>query len=146
MSYLEEYQKKLVTAEEAVKVVKSGMWLDYGWCTGAPYALDQALANRADELTDVKIRGGILIRRPAFAGVPDASSHFTWNSWHMSGVERKMVKEGLAFYSPMRYSELPGFYYNCIIPPDVVMCPMCSDLFSRWKHWRSCATRGMFPC
>ena len=121
MSYLDEYQKKLVTAEEAVKVVKSGMWLDYGWCTGAPRALDQALANRADELTDVNIRGGILIRRPAFADVPDAASHFTWNSWHMSGVERKMVKEGLAFYSPMRYSELPGFYYNCIIPPDVVM-------------------------
>lgn len=121
MSYLDEYQKKLTTAEEAVKIVKSGMWLDYGWCSGTPNALDKALANRADELTDVNIRGGILTRRPYIANVPDASKHFTWNSWHMSGIERKLVKEGMAYYIPMRYSELPGFYYHEIIPPDVVM-------------------------
>lgn len=28
MSFKEEYQKKLKTADEAVKVVKSGDWLD----------------------------------------------------------------------------------------------------------------------
>src|SRR5699024_8083857 len=30
MSYQEEYRQKLTTAEEAVKVVKSGDWVDYG--------------------------------------------------------------------------------------------------------------------
>ena len=34
MSFLEEYKQKLVTADEAVKIVKSGDWVDYGWCTG----------------------------------------------------------------------------------------------------------------
>ena len=62
MSYLEEYTQKLTTAEEAVKVVKSGDWVDYGWCTGTPEALDKALAKRTDELTDVKLRGGILLK------------------------------------------------------------------------------------
>ena len=36
------YQEKLTTAQEAVKVVKSGDWLDWGWCTGTPDALDKA--------------------------------------------------------------------------------------------------------
>ena len=31
MSYIKEYAKKLVTAEEAVKVINSNDWVDYGW-------------------------------------------------------------------------------------------------------------------
>ena len=65
MGYAEEYQKKLVSADEAVKVVKSGDWVDYGWCNGTADALDRALAKRTDELTDVNVRGGILMKLPA---------------------------------------------------------------------------------
>ncbi len=36
MGFESEYQKKLTTAEEAVKVVKSGDWIDYGWCAAHP--------------------------------------------------------------------------------------------------------------
>lgn len=121
MSYQNEYSRKLTTADEAVKVVRSGMWLDYGWSTCSANALDAALARRAGELTDVKIRGGILTRRPAIADVANAAEHFVWNSWHMSGVERKMLNEGMAYYIPLRYSELPSYYRNCITPPDVAM-------------------------
>ena len=53
--------------------------------------------------------------------VPDVAEHFTWNSWHMSGIERKAVNEGLAYYIPLRYSELPGYYRNCIKTLDVAM-------------------------
>ena len=31
MDYAALYQKKLTSAAEAVKVVKSGDWVDYGW-------------------------------------------------------------------------------------------------------------------
>ena len=31
MDYQKLYQEKLTTAENAVKVVKSGDWVDYGW-------------------------------------------------------------------------------------------------------------------
>lgn len=120
-TYERMYQEKLTTAEEAVKLVKSGDWVDFGWCVGHPDALDKALAARMPELCDIKIRGGIWLRRPAIFDVPDAASHFCWNSWHMSGIERKAIDEGIAFYSPMRYSELPRFYRENIAAPDVVM-------------------------
>ena len=121
MNYQEVYRQKLTTADEAVKAVKSGDWVDYGWCTDTPDVLDQALARRADELTDVKVRGGVLLRRPAIFSIPDAGSHFSWNSAHMSGIERKMVNEGLAFYLPIRYSELPSYYLSGNAAVDVVM-------------------------
>lgn len=121
MSYQEEYQQKLTSADEAAKAVKSGDWVDFGWCGCTPIAMDQALARRADELTDVKLRGGILMHRPALFDVPDAPSHFIWNSWHMGGIERKAIKEGLAYYIPMRYSELPGYYREQIKSVDVAI-------------------------
>ena len=64
MNVQELYQQKLTTAEEAVKIVKSGDWVDYGWCCNQPVALDKALAARKDELFDVKIHGGVTMWMP----------------------------------------------------------------------------------
>ena len=121
MGFAEEYRSKLTTAEEAVKVVKSGDWVDYGWGTATAKELDEALAKRAGELEDVKLRGGILMWKPAVFDVPEAAKHFTWNSWHMSGFERREVATGLAYYCPIRYSELPRYYRENIAPIDVAM-------------------------
>jgi acyl-CoA hydrolase len=121
MGFESEYQRKLTTAEEAVKVVKSGDWIDYGWCCGHPVALDEALAKRAADLEDLKLRGGICLWRPAIFDIENAADHITWNSWHMSGIERKAIAEGIAFYAPIRYSELPRYYREHIKPNDVAM-------------------------
>lgn len=121
MSFLEEYKQKLVSADEAVKIVKSGDWVDYGWCTGTPDVLDKALARRTDELKDVNVRGGILLKPLAIFEREDAGEHFTWNSWHMGGYERKLIKRGCSFYSPIRYSELPRYYRDSTTPDDVAM-------------------------
>ena len=121
MGFSQEYQSKLVTADEAVKVVQSGDWVDYGWCTGTPDVLDQALARRTDELRDVKVRGGILLKPLAIFDREDAGEHFCWNSWHMGGLERKLIARGCAYYSPIRYSELPRYYRESIHPDDVAM-------------------------
>ena len=101
--------------------MQSGDWVDYGWCTGTPDALDRALAKRTDELRDVKVRGGILLKPLAIFEREDAGEHFCWNSWHMGGLERKLIARGCAYYSPIRYSELPRYYRENIQPDDVAM-------------------------
>ena len=121
MSFQDEYNQKLVSADEAVKVVNSGDWVDYGWCNGTPDALDKALAKRTDELKNINVRGGILLKPLAIFEREDAGEHFTWNSWHMSGVERKLISRGCAFYAPIRYSELPRYYRESQTKPDVAM-------------------------
>ena len=121
MSFLEEYKQKLTTADEAVKCVKSGDWVDYGWCTGTPDVLDKALAKRTDDLKNVNVRGGILLKPLAIFDREDAGEHFTWNSWHMSGIERKWISRGFAYYAPIRYSELPRYYRDSATGVDVAM-------------------------
>ena len=121
MSFTQEYQKKLTTADEAVKVVKSGDRLEYGWCVTTPVALDEALAKRMPDLENIQIHGGIVMRPLAITQIENPADHFTWNSWHMGGLERKWINEGFSFYAPIRYSELPSYYRDCLPGTDVVM-------------------------
>ena len=119
--FLGMYQTKQTTAEEAVKVIKSGDWVDYGFCNTHPHVLDEALARRAPELEDVKVRGGIALWKPAIFDIEEPAKHIIYNSHHTSGFERKHIDTGACFYEPMRYSELPRYYYDHINPPDVAM-------------------------
>lgn len=121
MDFKTMYADKLTTADEAVKVVNSGDWVDYGWCTGTPVALDAAMAKRLPELTDVKFRGGILMGPLEIFQIENPQEHMTWNSWHMGGLERKAIAQGFSYYASIRYSELPRYYRDSTTPPRVAM-------------------------
>lgn len=45
----------------------------------------------------------------------------------MGGLERKMIDEGIAYYIPLRYSELPRYYQENVEPVHVAML--------RWRRW-----------
>lgn len=121
MSFQDIYKQKLVSAKEAVSVIKSGDWVDYGWTTGTPDVCDQEIAKRLPELEDVKFRGGILLKEPEIFKIDHPEKHMTWNSWHMGGIERKAIARGFSFYSPIRYSELPRYYRESKDPVDVAV-------------------------
>ena len=76
MSFTQEYQKKLTTADEAVKVVKSGDRLEYGWCVTTPVALDEALAKRMPDLENIQIHGGIVMSFSSTTFPSDNTSFF----------------------------------------------------------------------
>lgn len=121
MDYEALYKDKLTSAAEAAKVVKSGDWVDYGWTATTPVAVDAELAKRLPELTDVKFCGGILMWAPEIFKIDNPVDHFTWNSWHMGGIERKAAAQGFSFYSPIRYSELPRYYRDMTHDMDVAI-------------------------
>ncbi|MEI8355428.1 MAG: butyryl-CoA:acetate CoA-transferase, partial [Deltaproteobacteria bacterium] len=121
MPYSDLYNSKLVSAEEAVKVVKSGDWVDYGACVGHPVATDRALAARIGELVDVKVRGSVTLWMPEICTIPNPEKHFTWNSWHCTGVDRKIIDMGFGYYRPMCLSELPKLYRENLDAIDVAM-------------------------
>ena len=121
MDFMEMYAQKKMTAEQAASLVKSGDWVDYGWCVNTPVAVDAALAKRLPELENVNFRGGILMWVPEIFQIDDPAAHMTWNSWHMGGIERKAIAQGFSFYSPIRYSELPRYYRESPDPLDIAV-------------------------
>ncbi len=120
MNVYEEYKQKLVSAGEAVKLVKSGDWVDYGSNNSMPFALDAALAARKDELRRVKVRGDLIPGPIQVVECDPEMEHFVYNTWHCSSYERRMCDAGRAFFIPMLFRCLET-YYRYYIDVDVAM-------------------------
>lgn len=120
MSVYDQYRQKLRTADEAVKIVKSGDWVEYTTNNGFPQYLDEALAKRKDELTDVKIRGNLIFGPIMTVEADPEREHFIYNSWHCSAYERKLCDKGLCNYIPMIFRNVAE-YYRHFLTVDVAM-------------------------
>lgn len=121
MNYADQYRQKLVTADEAVKAVKSGDWVDYGSFSGLVRVLDAALAKRKEELEDVKIWSVVTAYPTAVNEADPEGETFIWHSWHLSGRDRIVAKTKPVYYSSIIYSELPRYIREHIEPIDVAM-------------------------
>ena len=121
------HEPKLVTPEAAAALVRSGDWLDYGFGLGQPDLFDRALAARARELSDVKIRAAFTLQpRPTLEADP-TGEHFLWFNWHFSGYDRRHYDRGRANYIPMNFGEAPDYYRRFVDRIDVAClktCPM----------------------
>ncbi|MFZ5651365.1 MAG: acetyl-CoA hydrolase/transferase family protein [Bacillota bacterium] len=127
MRYAEEYRSKLVKAEDAVKIIKSGDWVDFGTFQGQVVELDRALAARKDELKDVKIRSACRVAGPPAVAMADPTKEtFVFNSGHFSILDRKVGDFGLCYYVPLLFREVPNYYQydNTVDVAMVAVTPM----------------------
>jgi acyl-CoA hydrolase len=118
---------KLISAEEAAALVRSGDWVDYAGNISQPDAFDGALAARASELSGVKVRTCLTLRPHAIRAADPTGERFQLFSWHFSAYDRKLHDAGVTHYIPMNFGEAPDYYRRFIDPPDVVAiktCPM----------------------
>lgn len=122
MNYQKEYKEKLRTPDEAVKVVKSGDWIDYTANICFPYLLDKALARRKEELFDVKVRGSLLFGPLEIVECDPYREHFIYNSWHCSNYERKLCDKGLCNYIPMIFRNVIPYYRHFLTVNVAMMC------------------------
>ena len=112
MDFINEYKRKLRSPDEAVRVIKSGDWVDYAVTVVQPVLLDQALARRMEELTNVKVRGNLLFGPLEIVEKDPEQLHFTYNSWHFSPYERKLADRGQCFFIPMIFRNLSEYYVH----------------------------------
>lgn len=108
MDYIQEYQNKLVSPREAVKIIKSGDRIQFNSYNGLPPALDRALAARRDELEGVIINTSVTMYPLHTISSDPEGIHFIYNNWHASGYDRKLAQSGNYYYVPALYYELPS--------------------------------------
>ncbi|MBC2721526.1 acetyl-CoA hydrolase/transferase C-terminal domain-containing protein [Desulfosporosinus sp.] len=118
--WVQEYQSKLVSPEKAVSVVKNGDWIQYTFAANTLPVLDPAFAKRIPELQDIVIVNGISTRPHAIHMADPTGVHSTWNSTHLTALDRMYAKTRRVHYGPLKYSEAPRYVReNC--PPDILM-------------------------
>ena len=115
-----------VSAEEAVKVVKSGDHIHLSSVASAPHQLIEALCKRGEngELKDVRIHhlhteGSAPYTDPKFDGV------FFHQAFFVGGNVRKSVQAGYSDYIPVLLSETQKLYRCGALPCDVAMVQVC---------------------
>ena len=125
MDLMQQYKSKLVTAEEAVKVVKSGDWVGYGYGLSKPIALDMELAKRKDELYEVNVCSSTCPTTVYVAEADPTTTHLRYNSGHIMGGRRRLRDEGRVYYVPSAFGQTVDWLYFGHNKRDVVMFSVC---------------------
>ena len=109
-----------VSADEAVKLVRSG---DTVCCQGGssvPVVLQAALARRHAELRDVTITSGFNVHKdPAPFCKPEYKDSFLVNSIFISADQRQHIADGYGSMTPAFLGEVPALFRSGEFPVDV---------------------------
>lgn len=116
-----EYQSKLVSVNEAMKLIKSGDLVHYGEFVMCSDYLDRALAVRMHDLNDIYIRTVCCPFPPQPVLDDPAGKQVIYDDWHMSGASRKLHDKRLCNYVPLTYHEGPSGYTRSFVEPDVAL-------------------------
>jgi acyl-CoA hydrolase len=110
---------KYITAEEAVKLVKSGDRVYLQAAAATPTILANALTERASELRNVEICHLHTEGEARYAN-PVLAESFHVNSFFVGANVRHTLKAGNGSYTPVFLSELPRLFRKNVLPLDVV--------------------------
>ena len=118
--WLEVYRRRVTTAEEAVKAIRSGdhVWVHSG-CS-SPEELITAMVGRAGELEGVEI-SHILTLGSADYVKPEYAGSFRHRSLFAGANVRQAVNEGRADFVPVHLHMIPRLIYEGILPTDVAL-------------------------
>ena len=109
-----------VTADEAVKLVRSGDTVCCQGSTSVPVILQEALARRHAELRDVQIVSGFNVTTAeAPFCKPEYKDSFLVNSIFLCADQRKHVAAGYGSMTPCFLGEVPGLFRSGQLPIDV---------------------------
>jgi 4-hydroxybutyrate CoA-transferase len=120
MEWLQRYQSRIATPEQAVQIIQSGQRVFLTGNCSVPQKTLLALVNRAPELENIEICQALSIG-PADYVSPEMGGHLRVNTMFISANVRKAVQDGRADFTPVLLSEFPLLFKNKVLPIDVAL-------------------------
>ena len=117
---LKIYNKKLTTADEALKHVKSGDNIVVQPGCACPNELVRALVDRKDELKDVTLYHILIVGGLPYVN-PGMEKHFKHKAFFIGANTRQAVNDGRAEFIPIFLSEVPLLFKLGRIKSDVAL-------------------------
>jgi acetyl-CoA hydrolase len=120
IAWAEAYRRRVTTAEDAVRAVRSGdhVWVHAG-CNN-PEELVRAMVARAPQLRDVEVTHLMTFGGAAYADPRHAAS-FRHRSLFTGANVRAAVNDGRADFVPVHLSEIPALLRTRDLPVDVAL-------------------------
>jgi acyl-CoA hydrolase len=120
MSWEQHYKKKLMTADDALACVKSGMRVYIQPGCAEPETLVEALMRRAPEVCDVEIVHMMTMGAAPYVA-PEMAGHFRHNAVFIGSNVRDAINDGRADYTPIYLSEIEGLFESGAMPLNVAL-------------------------
>ncbi len=117
-SVMKNYNSKIVTAEQAVSLVKPGDKVLMHSNCAIPMKLVNALVDRRESLENVEILHVLAVGELPYLK-PGMEKHFRHRSFFMGANARQAVNEGRADFIPIYLFEYPKLFGQGIIKPNV---------------------------
>ncbi|TGE37664.1 acetyl-CoA hydrolase/transferase family protein [Desulfosporosinus fructosivorans] len=127
MNWRETYNSRLTSADEAVKVVKSGDDIIPGHAASESELLMNALVKRYLELENVTIIQGVTIGSAPYCK-PEMKGHFILKSMFAGGNTRESIWENRGTFFPLMFHDFPrafreghlgsDVFFTMVSPPD----------------------------
>ena len=114
------YSRKLISADDAVKRIKSGDNVVIQPGCAVPLELVRAMVRRKDELENVTIYHILIVGDLPYVNL-GMEKHFKHKAFFTGANVRKAVHEGRAEFIPIFLSEVPLLFKRNIIPVDIAL-------------------------
>jgi len=115
-----KYQKKITSAVDAMKLVKSGTHIFIGTGCGEPRHLIDALVGHSAGIADVHIIQLFTMGRAPYAD-EKFREKFKLNSFFVADNIRDNLNKGIGDYTPIFLSEIPDEFESGRIPIDIAL-------------------------
>ncbi len=120
MAWTDTYHSKVVSADEAVKDIRSGDRVYVHPGCAVPEVLVDAMVRRADELEHCEVLHILSLGKAAYVR-PEMENHFHHTALFIGKNTREAVNSGQADFVPVFLSEIPGLFYSGQIKLDVAL-------------------------
>jgi len=118
--WVKKYNSRIVTADEAVKIIKSNDKIVVQPGCAAPLELINAMVRRKDELSNVEIFHILVVGDIPYTK-PGMEKHFKHKAFFIGANARAAVNEGRAEFIPIFLSEVTMLFKRGVIQADVAM-------------------------
>lgn len=118
--WVKKYNSRIVTSDEAVKIIKSNDKIVVQPGCAAPLELINAMVRRKDELSNVEIFHILVVGDIPYTK-PGMEKHFKHKAFFIGANARTAVNEGRAEFIPIFLSEVTMLFKRGVIQADVAM-------------------------
>ncbi|HEV2425422.1 MAG TPA: acetyl-CoA hydrolase/transferase C-terminal domain-containing protein [Terriglobia bacterium] len=120
MPWETEYRKKLRTADEALRVLRSGMRVYIQPGNAEPETLVEALLRRGPFVHNVEVVHMMTLGDAGYV-TPEMAGHFRHNAMFIGSNVRDAINDGRADYTPIYLSEIEELFETGAMPIDVAL-------------------------
>lgn len=120
MVWIEEYSRKIVSAEEAIKNIHDNDKVVMAFGCSEPRCIVRAMRENYKNYNNVEVINMLLLGETPWVD-EEVKGHFRYNSLFASGTNRKAIATGVADYTSCYLSEIPELLREYLKPRVTAM-------------------------